>query len=140
MNAYYPAAQEGSESSDSTSQQIVNILANDPNTIQYAVQEALQQVVEASGTKSSDGQALVQQSLHTELITSLKNLLQKSDISTESLEKLQVVTEQIATVVNMSSNKEAVIQNASSALMEQLLKAAGEDSTNTVSTTEDSIR
>ncbi|MFD2700112.1 flagellar hook-length control protein FliK [Paenibacillus shunpengii] len=138
MNAYYPAAQEGSESSDSTSQQIVNILANDPNTIQYAVQEALQQVVEASGKKSSDGQALVQQSLHTELITSLKNLLQKSDISTESLEKLQVVTEQIATVVNMSSNKEAVIQYASSALMEQLLKAAGEDSTSTVSTTEDS--
>lgn len=138
MNAYYPAAQEGSESTDSTSQQIVNILANDPNTIQYAVQEALQQVVEASGKMSSDGQALEQQSLHTELITSLKNLLQKADINTEPLEKLQVVTEQIANVVNMSSNKDAVVQNASSTLMEQLLKAAGEDSSSTVDTAEDS--
>lgn len=137
MNAYYPEAQAGSDSPESTSQHMVNILANDPNTIQYAVQEALQQVVEASGKTSSDGQALMQPSLHTELITSLNNRLQKADISTETLEKLQVVTEQIAATVNMSPDKAPVVQNSNSSLMEQLLQAAGEDSSSTVNNTEE---
>ncbi|MCM3782958.1 flagellar hook-length control protein FliK [Neobacillus mesonae] len=123
LAALYPQTEENRDSGSGESVQIVNALAEEPRTVRFAVQEVLHQLVEASMGKKTDGNELTNNTIHTELITSLKDILQKANIDTESLTKLQNLTEEIAKSVNPKGSDVPAALDNKAGLLDVLQKA-----------------
>lgn len=94
----YPVNNEES-AEQNVSFQAINALSEQSDTVKYALQEVLHQLVEASKT-NSEAAAPIEDLIHTQeqLIVNLKEILGKSDVKTDSVTKLNSLMTELSLI------------------------------------------
>lgn len=106
----YPANNEES-AEQNVSFQAMNALTEQSDTVKYALQEVLHQLIEASKTNSETA-APLEDLIHTQeqLIVNLKEILGKSDVKTDSVTKLNSLMTELSLMAksNPTSSEKAM--------------------------------
>ncbi|WP_211745944.1 flagellar hook-length control protein FliK [Paenibacillus sp. Marseille-Q4541] len=107
LSYLYPVSDENTGEQNESSQAITTLSEN-PETVKYALQEVLFQLVEVSKT-NPNAAALTEESIHTQqqLIASLKEIFQKSDMNTESVAKLSSLVSELSRIAVSTPSTEA---------------------------------
>lgn len=87
--------------------QTMNALSEQSDTVKYALQEVLHQLVEASKT-NSEAAAPLTKPIHTQeqLIVNLKEMLEKSDVKTDSVTKLDSLMTELSEIAKNTKSSE----------------------------------
>lgn len=125
----YPVNSEDS-AEQNVSFQAINALSEQSDTVKYALQEVLHQLVEASKT-NTEAATSTEETIHTQaqLIVNLKEILGKSDVNTDPVTKLNSLMTELSLIAKSTSSSS---EKAEFSIASSTLSGEGENLQNTV--------